>query len=322
MVTVHCSGLELPKALPYRNKKQCCHFAESKTLPQLCGAINDSSIGSESHVDGCTCIDFMACKTVVVTAVSALYWWNSLDAIASVQSTMPDVRIKVADLGMWQSQADYMRRLRNVEVFAFPFESFPPHVRNLKTYAWKPLLVHMFLLQYEVVFYMDSSARLKCSLTHQLLDGLRNFPIRVQLNSFYDGSFTSDGTYEYLGVTRRRAGKCIQLDANRLLFRNSSFLYQKIMSHFVDCALHEECIAPPGSSPYGCDMVKYYQRVQNIDKLEVVENIGCHRFDQSVLTVLLGREFQCKNSPAEDINYSTSTALWRYPTRCFTVFLN
>ena len=64
------------------------------------------------------------------------------------------------------------------------------------------------------------------------------------------------------------------------------------MSSLVDCALHEECIAPSGSSPLGCNFDKYKEQVKQIDTIEEVANIGCHRFGQSALTVVSYREVQ------------------------------
>lgn len=265
----------------------------------------------------------MACKMVVLTATSDNHWLESLDAIASVQSVMPDVQIKVMDLGMSMPQAEQLLSLRNVQVLKFPFEVFPPHVRNLQTYAWKPLSIQMMLAKYEVVFYMDASIRLKRPMVSFLFPSLQIFPIRVLMNGFYDGAYTVDGTYKYLGVSRKEGSKHIQLAGNRLLLRNCSYLQHTFISPFVDCALHADCIAPPGSSPFGCNNALYGQQVKNIDKLEEVKNIGCHRFDQSVLTVLFAREHIPDDSPVmQPKAYDQTTVIWREPTYCFTLFLD
>ena len=134
-IQVNCLNLKLNNFSPYWNKKHCCEEAATQTLPELCGEINANTLGNKPHVPGCTCIDFMACKTVVLTATSLNHYWESLDAIASVQNMMPDVKIIVMDLGMWKSQRNQMQRLRNVEVVSFPFEAFPQHVKKLDTYA-------------------------------------------------------------------------------------------------------------------------------------------------------------------------------------------
>ena len=267
----------------------------------------------------------MACKAVVLTATSLNHWLESLDAIASVQNLMPDMKIIVMDLGMSSEQAEQLQRLRNVEVQKFPFDSFPPHVKRLGVFAWKILSIQMMLSKYEVVFYMDASIRLKCPLVDILYPSLQSFPIRVRTISYYDGAFTMEETYKYLGITRKQVSKRFQKEGGVQMYRNCSFLHERVMSALVDCALHEECIAPRGASRRGCDLSKYHERVKNIDAIEEVEYMGhgCHRFDQSVLTSVLEREFHLPNgSPPVDVTgYYKTLVVWRSPTNCFTLFL-
>ena len=77
-----------------------------------------------------------------------------------------------------------------------------------------------------------------------------------------------------------------------LMYRNCSFLHKQILYALVDCALHEEYIAPSGALPnaYGCDMNKHRQQKSQIKSIEQVEYIGCHHFHQSALTSVLERE--------------------------------
>ncbi|EYB81708.1 hypothetical protein Y032_0375g225 [Ancylostoma ceylanicum] len=48
-----------------------------------------------------------------------------------------------------------------VEVREFPFDRYPPYVRRLKQYRWKPLLIAMALQEFGAVWYMDTSVRWK-----------------------------------------------------------------------------------------------------------------------------------------------------------------
>ena len=110
---------------------------------------------------------------------------------------------------------------------------------------------------------------------------------KVHSNEWYDGAFTREETYKYLGVTRKQMSKRFQKEGGLQMYRNCSFLHERILSPLVDCALHEECIAPSGASPYGCDMNKYRQQKSQIKTIEQVEYIGCHHFDQSALSSVL-----------------------------------
>ena len=266
----------------------------------------------------------MACKAVVLTAASSNHWGESLDAIASVQNTMPDMKIVMMDLGMRTDQVGQLQRLRNVEVRKFPFDSFPPHVRRLKVMAWKSLSMKMMLSEYEVVFYMDASIRLTRPLVDILIPAVQKFPIKVNMNGKYDGAFTRDETYKYLGVTRKQVSKRCQKEGGLQMYRNCSFLHERILSALVDCALHEKCIAPPGSTHFGCDMDKYHQQVRQIRTIEQVEFIGCHRFDQSVMTSVLEREFHFDDwhPVVSPVAFRKSLVVWRRVSKCFTLYLN
>ena len=322
-IHVDCLDLTLHNSSPYWNKKQCCQEADKHTLSHLCREINATTLGNESRVPGCSCIDLMACKTVVLVAISSNHWNESLDAIGSIQNMMPNTKIIVLDLGMWKSQIKQTQRLRNVEIVKFPFDAFPPHVQTLMTYAWKPIAIQMILSKYEVVLYLDASIRLTSPLV-RILPDLQYFPFKIYSISRYDGAYTMEETYEYLKITRKQVSKLYQKETGFQLYRNCSLLHERILSHFVDCALHEECIAPPGSSPFGCDNKKYEEQVENIEKIDVIENIGCHRFDQSAMTSILEREFHLPNdSPIVDGTDSEQMRIvLRDVTKCFTLYLD
>ena len=38
--------------------------------------------------------------------------------------------------------------LCNVEVRSFPFHQYPPHIAKLKTYSWKPIIIHVSITAY------------------------------------------------------------------------------------------------------------------------------------------------------------------------------
>lgn len=130
--------------------------------------------------------------------------------------------------------------------------------------------------------------------------------------------------YQYLRVTRKQVSKRYLKEGGFQLYRNCSFLHIRILAHLVDCALHEECIAPAGASALGCDFDKYKEQVQNIDKIDVIEKIGCHHQDQSARTSIMEREFQVPNdSPIVDATDVEQTrVVWRYETKCFTLYLD
>ena len=57
---------------------------------------------------------------------------------------------------------------------------------------------------------------------------------------------------------------------------------EKILKYWVDCALHEQCTAPPGSTLHGCKLH---------GSLPHEAYAQCHRYDQSSINMIIIREF-------------------------------
>ena len=70
--------------------------------------------------------------------------------------------------------------------------------------------------------------------------------------------------------------------ASLLLFKINS-LVMNLLNRWCECAAHELCIAPPKLSGHGCDFTKA--------KPQSLKCIGCHRFDQSVLNIIIVRDY-------------------------------
>ena len=69
---------------------------------------------------------------------------------------------------------------------------------------------------------------------------------------------------------------------------------EKLLEPWLDCALHQECIAPEGSRAKPCLFTNEYDG----------HYIGCHRYDQSALNILMNREFG-----ADVFEKATNTAI-------------
>ena len=55
----------------YFNKERCCEYGRAKSLEELCGQVNETTLGNKTPLgDLCTCVEFMACKMVIVTGIS------------------------------------------------------------------------------------------------------------------------------------------------------------------------------------------------------------------------------------------------------------
>ncbi|XP_063955353.1 uncharacterized protein LOC135154083 isoform X2 [Lytechinus pictus] len=169
-----------------------------------------------------------------------------------------------------------VKNLCDVQVRTFPFSSYPKHVRNLHTYAWKPIIIDITLREFGAIFWGDSSIRLKGSLRKLLPISLNHHGYMTHFNAFdpkkkeeikHQYFYTHPQLYDNLGVNRTEYynsdGMAPHAAANRQLYVNSSYIQQAIVQPMLKCALEYHCISPVGA------------------------RLPKHRFDASILAILI-----------------------------------
>ena len=240
-------------------------------------------------VPRCTCTDLINCKIAVVKAFSSNHFNEAQDGIASIQHHYPAINIIIYNLGLTKQQVKNLTTSCNVHVYDLQYNRYPAHVRSLYNYAWKPIMLGEFSQDYEVIFYGDASVRLVNSrpaidiMTRQML----KFPFVPGLMwSLPIISLTHDGMLRYLNITlsRKELNTFGHLQAGLWAVWAKEDVKKQLIKPWTDCALHSECIAPNGSGSR-CDF--------ELRKKRSNEGIyiGCHRYDQSALSMLLIREY-------------------------------
>lgn len=91
--------------------------------------------------------------------------------------------------------------------------------------------------------------------------------------------------FDYLPTNLTSLLPLRQFGAGVMLLYRTQFVVQHVIRWFVYCALDERCIAPV--SERICD--------SRPTKLNSYHYIGCHRFDQSVINVILANIFDYKD---------------------------
>ena len=250
-------------------------------------------------------------RLVCLTALSDNHFKEAKNMFNSVQRCLPDTKIIVYDLGLNQHKQE-VKSYTNVELRSFPFGDYVhlPHVKNLQTYAWKPIIVKLVTEEYDVIMYGDSSMRmLSCDIS-SALEHLINFPYfnchpRPPERAI---EFTHDGMMQYLHYPKNRKDMkdVYVLEANAWLLLANSLMKEKLLEPWLDCALHKECIAPQGAKLLPCR-----KPVQHDGHY-----IGCHRYDQSALNMILVREFgmdiaeRASNKTLSDLLWSIQRMYW------------
>ena len=275
-------------------KMHCCRILNTftVTLEQLCkadGSIQLKVIAKRAEAQRCTCLDFFYCKLVVVTALSSNHYDEAQDMIASMQKFLPSTKLIVYDLGLSSKQKRQLHQYCNIEVRPFVFSKYPSHTRNLLTYAWKTFIVNEIISDYEVIFWGDASARvMEPFFAEKVFPFLLRFPFVARSGVPYPiVSLTHNGMLQYLNLSlsRKEMGYFGHLQAGCWVMWANSLMRTRFINYWVDCAAHQECISPLGSKVRHCNF-KLCDRKKGYGVY-----IGCHRYDQSAMAMILIREF-------------------------------
>ena len=250
-------------------------------------------------------VDDLFEQLVCLTAISDNHFRESQDHFKSIRRCLPGKRFIVYDLGLnSRNREQLLSDYTNVELRPFPFNDYShlPHVSDLHSYAWKPIIIDRVSKEYDVIMYGDASLRMiSCDMT-AAFEHLLKFPIlNCHPKSYRAIEFTHDGMIEYLHYPKARidiAG-ITTLEASGWLMWTNSFLKRKLIEPWLDCALHQECIAPKGAKLRPCRFTNNHDG----------HYVGCHRYDQSAINLIMAQRFGL-NYQSKCADTAISSKLW------------
>ena len=144
---------------------------------------------------------------------------------------------------------------------------------------------------YEIILYGDASARMKKPAFEIVMSTMRKFPFVPGIVwSLPIVSLTHDGMLRYLNITlsRKELNRFGHLQAAVWSVWVTEEMRSRLIRPWTDCALHMDCIAPNGTTGSGSGRCDFKLREKN--RNEGIY-IGCHRYDQSALSMILIREY-------------------------------
>ncbi|XP_053400744.1 uncharacterized protein LOC123557931 [Mercenaria mercenaria] len=271
-----------PDFIPADNTKRKtffkCNETFNKTLKENLDVIKNYPRGNAAEyllklgVDK-TGPDKLRTFPVFATALTSIQVWKSVHILCL----------------FWACSLQYSKVKKNCrcEIRRFPFEKFPPHVFELKTYAFKPIIVQMLLMEFGFVWWMDSSLRFMTSNIDPALDYAKKYGILHTVstdnrNSCGMTKHTDTRTFEFLHEDRCKFRPFGEIWATTAMFHFDR-VSRVAVEAWATCALNKNCIAPTGSDKkLTCDYKKDYDG-------------RCHRFDQSVLGIITRRIFHEQN---------------------------
>ena len=231
-------------------------------------------------------------RLVTVTAISDNHFRESLGMLSSVETCLPHNKIILYDLGLNdKNKRTIKQQYKTVEIQPFPFSDYKnlSHVRDLRTFAWKPIIIHKVSLDYDIIMYGDASMRMRSCDIRRALEHLLHFPLFAAGRLRYIAiEFTHDGMIEYLQYPKSREAlaNMYSIQAGGWLLWANAMMKEVLIEPWLDCALHKECIAPAGATIKPCHLTNRHDG----------HYVGCHRYDQSALDLILAREFGAVSS--------------------------
>lgn len=228
---------------------------------------------------------------VIVTAASSNHYYESQALFKSIHSNLlpqyKQIKVIFYDIGLTANENAEMRKYCKCEVRKFPFHQFSAHVRLREAYAWKPLILFEVLKQYKFVMWVDACIRFR---HYRIYNGRleeifrKTKLIGIQLQQsprWIVSNHTKPDTFTILNEP-----ECLfdypELESGWIVLWKNDLIENVVMRPWVGCALREHCMTHPYPSslrPCSNDLWKFLLWTR------------CHRFDQSVLNIILIRIF-------------------------------
>ena len=222
---------------------------------------------------------------VPVTGASSNHFGELMANVNYFPTRFPGTKLFCYDIGLDDSQVSKLKNLPFVIYRKFDFDKYPPHVKNLLSYAWKILIIGELLSEFDGVMWFDTSVRVHGDVTHVLerqahfKSGMLFF-LKLRLPTHSIVAATDPGMMEYFPPTPQGKTGLVtdMLPGGTILVLNTADVQEHIMKWATICALVQHCIEPPNSTIICPD---------NIWTIPREQYAGCHRYDQALFSLLV-----------------------------------
>jgi hypothetical protein len=225
---------------------------------------------------------------VIATAASSNHFHEIQGLIRDYHTNLlplyPDMKLILYDLGLSTKHIKQMNKHCKCEVRRFPFHMFPDHIRMINGYGWKPLIIQLLLREFDFVMWTDASVRFNGNPLDKLFKGANK--IGVQAIPGWGSIAVRTNSRTFSVLTEQ---PCLfdypEFEATWMAFKRSEFTLTAVMRPWVSCALQ-----------YGCMDFKRSKNFLRCPRSRQKQKFGsCHRFDQSVMGIILTRLFNHKS---------------------------
>ena len=235
---------------------------------------------------------------VFVMGVSPDVFYQSQDAVASVQRHFPEKKIYLFDWGLTKEQQSQVKTWCNVVYKYYDFSAGPSFISVIPdSSAWKFSMSKVFVIlealrQAPSVFWIDCSVRLRTAdltAVYQLAEsnsGLVFFDrTRLDYSTF---AVTPPAMYRYLPTSESKVKSAVHVQSGAMFIIRTKEVVEQVLWWLLLCSMDRHCIYS-GTYNTTCD----FQRPPHLaDHMDIKSTFNrCSRFDQSVMNILSGNMF-------------------------------
>ena len=221
---------------------------------------------------------------VPVTAASSNHFGELMANVKFFPTRFPEKKLFCYDIGLGKSQVSRLKKLPYVTYRKFHFDKYPPHIKNLRNYAWKILIIGELLSEFDGVMWFDTSVRIHGDF-NKVMGRLVHFKSGILfflkiIGGHSIAAATDPGMIEYFPLTPQgKAGLATDmLPGGTILVFNTADVQEHVMKWASICALVKDCIAPLGST------IKCPSDIWTIPREQFA---NCHRYDQALFSLLV-----------------------------------
>ena len=222
---------------------------------------------------------------VPVTGASSNHFGELMANMNYFARHFPGTNLYCYDIGLDAPQVSQLKKLPSVIYRKFNFDKYPPHIKNLRNYAWKILITGELLAEFDGVMWFDTSVRIHGDVSH-LLERLARFKpgmlffLKLGPRTHSIAAATDPGMMAYFPLTPQGKSGLVDdmLPGGTILVLNTADVQEHVMKWASICALVQECMARNGTTII-CP--------NNIWTIPRDQFAGCQRYDQALFSLLV-----------------------------------
>ena len=203
---------------------------------------------------------------VILTYASRTFYSRLENLVGSLNQWAPNFPIMVVDMGLSAEQKKKLLQVKRLHFYNFDFGTYPDHVSDLHTFAWKPIIIAELLLEYKTVIVQDAGQELR-STPSVLLSLLRRdgYFFVKQKSHAACSIYRSDVMLNHMDIfagkqhffyrTRRKQLHDTAGGVSGWVLGSPA--YHQVLLPALQCALKEECGSKISDQSYLTALVHY-----------------------------------------------------------------